>query len=44
MLIIRDNTPSTNSFILYLEMEGDANSDNLDNYPLDLFTSSDPYV
>jgi len=42
--MIRDNTPSTDSSILYSEMEGDANSDDLDNYPLDLFTSSDPYV
>jgi hypothetical protein len=24
-------------------MEGDANSDDLDNHPVDLYTSSDPY-
>jgi len=44
MLIIRDNTYFTDSPILYLKIKGDANLDNLDNYPLDLYTSLDPYV
>jgi len=42
--MIRDNTHSTDSFTLFSEMEGDANSNDLDNYPLDLFPSSDSYV
>ena len=42
--MIRDNNYSTDSSTLYLEIEGDANSDDLNNYPLDLYTSSDPYI
>jgi len=42
--MIRDNNHSTDSSTLCSEMEGDANSDDLDNHPLDLYTSSDPYI
>jgi len=46
MLVIRDlpNTHSTDSSTLFSELGGDVNLDNLHNHPLNLYTSTDPYV
>jgi len=44
MIRVLLNTLSTDSSMLFSELEGDVNLDDLDNHPLDLYTSSDPYV